>query len=147
MIQGRLLSKSFDNANISFILVPLVDRDHETIKNIMCVETTQRYSAIGKLYSEARIAVGAQNGFNQGDMNRLADRLVQISREVAHSYGLSESDLAKCQSSKDLELAIIATWEHGWAKNRERDWPFVMVNGKSTLIKTSAALTAAAEGR
>lgn len=140
VINGIMNSNAFDDANISFVLVPRVDDDHEIIKNIFCVEHKDVFTSVSDYFKSAWEMAASIKKFDGPTMGSLTRRLISVSAATARTFGVPDTALAKCQASREFDRAIVAAWEHGWRRNPKRDWPLIVLNNSATDIKNSAGL-------
>lgn len=137
VLQDLVNSVSLERANISFVVVPRFDYDHEVIKNLFCVEHQKVFTSVSKFFGSALQIASSQRGFER------EESLISLSADTARSFGVPDSALAMCQENNKFDSTIRAVWEHGWRRNPEQEWPLVVINDHSTNIKNMAALVEA----
>ena len=130
-------SVSLERANISFVVVPRFDSDHEVIKNLFCVKHQQVFTSVSKYFGSALQIASFQRGFER------MESLISLSADTARSFGVPDSALAMCQANNKFDSTIRVAWYQGWRQNSEQKWPLVVINDDSTNIKNTVALVEA----
>ena len=133
--KGVLNHKTLENSNISFVLVPGVNDDHNIIKNLFCVQTKDRFASLSRYANTAHQSMRYTSP--------IPYKLASLSINTAREFGVSDEDLARCKANAEFDLAIRVAWERGWQRNLEKDWPLITIDNQSTKLKTAAALAAA----
>jgi hypothetical protein len=135
---GLIETVALERAHIAFVFVPRVQDDYDIITNLFCIEPKKVFPSVATYFKAAREkAIHVKEG---ADLESLTLDLVALSSSTARSFGVPDHTLKECQESFDFSDAITAAWQNGWKRNPYRDWPLVIVNGRSTFIKTSAGI-------
>lgn len=129
---GAMSNSGLDRTNFFIFLVPRLNQDHQTIKNLMCVPEGAFPAAVHKYFKEM-----------VGWGRRAGDRLTQthdVSESIAKLLGATDDQIAACQQNAVYDRVILESWKTGWNINSRKEWPLVVIDDRATHIETASDL-------